>query len=66
MVAIVDPGEGSTPVAEVAGQWVYDAYGEVLNADHILPFPHMRLGNDGPQIQRYGRRGVRTQHEFCR
>jgi hypothetical protein len=47
VVAIVDPGEGSTPVAKVAGPWVYDAYGELLNADHILPFPHMRLGHRG-------------------
>lgn len=37
---------------DVAGQWVYDAYGEVLVADHLLPFPQMHLGHKGIFIDR--------------
>jgi YD repeat-containing protein len=52
VVAIVNPGSGSTPIADVAGQWVYDAYGDVIVADHILAFPVMRIGHKGLFIDR--------------
>lgn len=52
VVAICDVGTGSSPVADVAGQWVYDAYGEVLLADHLLPFPQMHLGHKGIFLDR--------------
>lgn len=52
VVAICDVGTGSSPIADVAGQWVYDAYGEVLVADHLMPFPQMHLGHKGIFIDR--------------
>ncbi|MBX3360286.1 MAG: hypothetical protein KF912_10440 [Phycisphaeraceae bacterium] len=52
VVAVCDVGMGTAPIADIAGQWVYDAYGEVLVADHLLPFPQMHLGHKGIFIDR--------------
>jgi hypothetical protein len=46
MVALVDSG-GSSGRARVVGQWTYDAYGNVLSADHIHPHAYTRVGHKG-------------------
>ncbi len=46
LVAIVDAG-GSGGTARVAGQWTYDAYGNVLSADHIHGHAYTRVGHKG-------------------
>jgi len=47
-VAICDAGgPPSGGSARVVGQWTYDAYGNVLSADHIHPHAYSRLGHKG-------------------
>lgn len=61
LVAMCDlDGEDSqsNPVARVVGQWLYDAYGEVLIAEFIFTFAEPHLGHKGMFLDRFD--GVAT------
>jgi hypothetical protein len=44
--------QGSPSIARVVGQWTFDAYGEVLSAEHLFAFSRPRLGHKGLFLDR--------------
>lgn len=50
-VALCDAG-ASGGTARVVGQWVYDAYGNVMSADHLYPHAYSHVGHKGLFIDR--------------
>jgi hypothetical protein len=56
LVALCDlkglDNQGSPSIARVVGQWTYDAYGEVLSAEHLFAFSLPRLGHKGLFLDR--------------
>ncbi len=49
----VGGGGGGTPdLARVVGQWTFDAYGEVLTAEHLFAFALPHLGHKGLFLDR--------------
>ena len=51
VVALCDLN-GTNGTARVVGQWTYDAYGEVLTAEHIGSFPVRHVGHKGLFVDR--------------
>jgi hypothetical protein len=56
LVALCDlkglDNQGSPSIARVVGQWTFDAYGEVLSAEHLFAFSLPRLGHKGLFLDR--------------